>query len=242
MPVIVPELESVQVWNTWTGSGTIPELIHVPNLNRFRWDAWTSTNLLFRAFVSGNVLILTRAYLTYIRPIVEYCTYFGRLTKLTWLIKVNVLQKYFTRRVLCRTKLSYMERLSLLKLDLLGIRRIKSDLKMCYKIINGLRDIDSLHYFKVAPTSSVTRGHNIKLIKPICSINCQLNFYTNRVVNYWNSLPADIVEWQFIWNFCIGAVELIGVSHETCSASIISICYLMQCFYFHILKWCEVLK
>ena len=37
--------------------------------------AFMRTNLLFRAFVSGNVLILTRAYLTYIRPIVEYCTH-----------------------------------------------------------------------------------------------------------------------------------------------------------------------
>ena len=93
----------------------------------------------------------------------------------------------------CHTKLSYMERLSLLKLDLLEIRRIKSDLKMCFKIINGLCDIDPLHYFKFAPISSVTRGHNVKLIKPICNTNCQLYFFTNRVVNYWNSLPADIV-------------------------------------------------
>ena len=85
-----------------------------------------------------------------------------------------------------------MERLSLLKLDLLEIRRIKSDLKMCFKIINGLCDIDPHHYFKFAPSSSVTRGHNIKLIKPICNTNCQLYFFTNRVVNYWNSLPADI--------------------------------------------------
>ena len=91
--------------------------------------------------------------------------------------------------IIFRTKLSYMERLSLLKLDLLEIRRIKSDLKMCYKIINGLCDIDLLHYINFA----VTRGHNIRLIKPICSTNCQLYFFTNRVVNYWNFLPADIV-------------------------------------------------
>ena len=155
--------------------------------------AFMRTNLLFRAFVSGNVLILKRAYLTYIRPIVEYCTYIWSPHQAYLIDKIERVQRYFTRRVLCHTKLSYMDRLSLLKLDLLEIRRIKSDLKMCFKIINGLCDIDPLHYFKFAPTSSVTRGHNIRLIKPICNTNCQLYFFTNRVVNYWNSLPADIV-------------------------------------------------
>ena len=126
--------------------------------------AFMRTNLLFRAFVSGNVLILTRAYLTYIRPIVEYCTYIWSPHQAYLIDKIERIQRYFTRRVLCHTKLSYIERLSLLKLDLLEIRRIKSDLKMCFKIINGLCDIDPLHYFKFAPSSSVTRGHNIKLI------------------------------------------------------------------------------
>ena len=36
-------------------------------------------------------------------------------------------------------------------------------------------------------------GHSTKLIKPICYTNCQLNFFSSRVVNYWNSLPADII-------------------------------------------------
>ena len=134
-------------------------------------------------------------------------------------------------------------------------RRIKSDLKMCFKIINGL--CDPLHYFKFAPTSSFTRGHNIKLIKPICNTNCQLYFFTNRVVNYWNSLPADIVNASsfgiFVWKlnshdlsgFCRGSG--LGVSHETCSTSIISftICYLCKCFLFFIFcnrKWCKVLN
>ena len=143
------------------------------------------------AFVSGIVLILTRAYLTYIRPIVEYCTYIWSPHQAYLIDKIERLQRYFTRRVLCRTKLSYMERLSLLKLDLLEIRRIKSDFKMCFKINNGSCDIDPLHYFKFAPT--FTRGHKFRMIKPICNTNCQPYFFTNRVVHYWNSLPADIV-------------------------------------------------
>ena len=38
--------------------------------------AFQRTNSLFRSFISGNVSILTRAFLTYVRvrPLVEYCS------------------------------------------------------------------------------------------------------------------------------------------------------------------------
>ena len=212
------------------------------------------TNLLFRAFVSGNVFILTRAYLTYIRPIVEYCTYIWSPHQAYLIDKTERIQRYFTRRVLFRTKLSYMKRLSLLKLDLLEIRRIKSDLKMCYKIINGLCDIDPLHYFNFAPTSSVTRGHNIKLIKPICSTNCQLYFFTNRVVNYWNSLPADIVNASSfgifvhklnlhdLSGFCRGGRAQVFLVKPAPPVSFQSLFVTYAIFIFCIVKYCKVLK
>ena len=71
-----------------------------------------------------------------------------------------------------------MERLQILNLELLEARRIKSDLKLCFKIINGLCDFDVDAFFKFPPPqTSVTRGHNKKLIKPICNNNWQLNFF-----------------------------------------------------------------
>ena len=68
-----------------------------------------------------------------------------------------------SRRALNRIGLSYTERLLLLNLESLEIRRIKSDLKMCYKIVNGLCDLEVTKFFSFAPISSVTRGHNKKL-------------------------------------------------------------------------------
>ena len=80
-----------------------------------------------------------------------------------------------------------------LNLESSEIRRIKSDIKLCFQIVNGLCDLDPSEFFELLPQSSVTRGHSMKLIKPICYTNCQLNFFSSRVVNYWNSLPLDIV-------------------------------------------------
>ena len=41
----------------------------------------------------------------------------------------------------------------------------------------------------------------MKLIKPICYTNCQLNFFSSRVVNYRNSLPPDIVNAVYFGTF-----------------------------------------
>ena len=95
-------------------------------------------------------------------------------------------------RQMCRSRLDYHDRLRVLNLETLELKRIKFDLKLCYKIINGLCAIDCDKFFTFAPILN-TRGHNLKLTSTHCSNNWLFNFYSNRVVNYWNSLPADVV-------------------------------------------------
>ena len=42
-------------------------------------------------------------------------------------------------------------------------------------------------------TSTVTRGHTRKLIKPRCNSTLRLHCFSHRVVNPWNSLPENVV-------------------------------------------------
>ena len=157
--------------------------------------AFQRVNLLLRSFISGNVFILTKAYITYVRPLLEYCTYLWSPYQNYLIDKIERVQRYFSRRVLFRTKLPYLTRLEILKLETLEMRRIKFDLKLCYKIINGLCDLNFDEFFTFA-SSLVTNflfGHNCKLIKPLSKNNWLLNFYSSRVVSYWNSLPSDVV-------------------------------------------------
>ena len=157
--------------------------------------AFQRVNLLLRSFISGNVLILTKAYITYVRPLLEYCTYLWSPYQNYLIDKIERVQRYFSRRVLFRTKLPYLTRLKILKLETLEMRRIKFDLKLCYKIINGLCDLNFNEFFTFA-SSSVTRDHNYKLIKPLSKNNWLLDFYSSRVVPYWNSLPSDVVSFS----------------------------------------------
>ena len=73
-------------------------------INEIVGRAYQRVNLLFRSFVSQNVSILTRAFLTYVRPILEYCTSIWSPHQSYLIDKIERVQRYFTRRVLFRTK------------------------------------------------------------------------------------------------------------------------------------------
>ena len=61
-----------------------------------------------------------------------------------------------------------------------------------YKYVHGVYEVDPPPFS--LDTASMTRGHCYKLVKRRSSKNTRLHFFTNRVVNAWNSLPANIVE------------------------------------------------
>ena len=75
----------------------------------------------------------------------------------------------------------------------MDIRRLRGGLIETYKILNN-------HYDPLTTKSLLTlskantRSHNFKLLKPRVNTNLFLNFYSNRVINKWNSLPSKVVE------------------------------------------------
>ena len=79
--------------------------------------AFQRTYLLFRSFVSGNISILTRAFITYVRPLVEYCSFIWSQHQIHYIDKIERIQRYFTRRALKCVGLSYVYRLLILNLE-----------------------------------------------------------------------------------------------------------------------------
>ena len=77
---------------------------------------------------------------------------------------------------------TYNERLTLLNLPSLELRRLRLDLIWCYKILFGLISIDSADLFEVSQATA-TRGHPYKLFKPQCTINARSSFFTQRIIN-----------------------------------------------------------
>ena len=67
------------------------------------------------------------------------------------------------------------------------------------KIFKGHIDIVSEIFFKL--NDNVTRGHSLKVYKKRSNTAVRKIFYSHRVVNKWNDLPASIVKLTSVLEF-----------------------------------------
>ena len=138
-------------------------------------------------------MFLKQCYITYIRPILEYCSSVWSPYLLKDIDALEKVQKYFTRRVYGLKSFGYRERLFVLNLESLEVRRLRTDLAMYFKIIHKLIDLEFDDFFKRSPNELVTRGHNFKLELKKCKSDILKFSFANRCVKCWNSLPEDVV-------------------------------------------------
>ena len=71
---------------------------------------------------------LVRAFITYVRPLLEYCTPIWSPYSVTMVKPVESVQRAFTKKLPDVNGLTYRERLSVLRLKSLELRRLKADL------------------------------------------------------------------------------------------------------------------
>ena len=88
--------------------------------------------------------------------------------------------------------LTYNERLAKLSLPTLAYRRERGDMIETFKILNKYYD-NTVANFLIRDTSERTRGHSLKLQKHHCRLDIRKFYYTNRIIDKWNSLPNQVV-------------------------------------------------
>ena len=98
------------------------------------------------------------------------------------------IQQRATKLVQGLSHLPYQAHLQHLNLYSLYCWRQRGDLIEVYKLINHPNRVSPDPFFTVA-NNSVTRGHDYRIFKQHCRTTSRLNFFTNRIVNQWNSLP-----------------------------------------------------
>jgi len=81
--------------------------------------------------------------------------------------------------------MSYDDRLKLLGLDCLELRRLHINLITCYKIINNIVAVPFDALFKFAATNN-TCGHPLKLTVPESRVNDRAYAFPVHVINVWN--------------------------------------------------------
>ena len=145
----------------------------------------------FRTFTLRDRDFCIFLYCTYIRPLVESNTTIFYPSLIQDIDCVERVQRRFTKGLPGVSHLGYLERLRILGLDSLEVRRIHHDLILLFKIINNLIDIPFSCMFSY--NLNPTRGHCLKLNTPSFRLNCRKNFFSVRICKLWNNLPERIV-------------------------------------------------
>ena len=108
------------------------QLSFSPHIDTVCTKAKQRATLILNCFYSRNKCLLIRAFIAYVRQLLEYCCSVWSPSKLGLIDKLENIQRRFTKRLHGVQHLSYSERLQLLKIDSLECRRIKADLIMFF--------------------------------------------------------------------------------------------------------------
>jgi hypothetical protein len=107
--------------------------------------------------------------------------------------RLERVQRRATKQVPGINKLEYVSRLKQLKQPSLEYRRLRGDLIQCYKYVNNLYDA-KLNSLDLEESRYNIRGHGKRLKKVRAYDKVRVNFFSNRIVNEWNSLPEHVIE------------------------------------------------
>ena len=143
-------------------------------------------------FLSRDRPTLVRAYKIYVRPLLEYCSVVWSPWQVGLINAIENVQRCFTRRLIWPEVLPYRERIALLDIELLELRRIKLDLQFCFKILHNLTCINSDRYFKFDDRDLSIRCYDDKHLLPGQFVTDRgLHHFFNRSVILWNSMSYD---------------------------------------------------
>ena len=154
-------------------------------------------NNIFRSFKCCEPDFLTRAFTTYVRPLLESSTEVWNPTTPGLIAEIESVQRQFTRRVFARArlpKMDYESRLSHLGISLLKIRRDFRDIEFVFKTVHSHVLYDSSSLLQIAPLNRVLRNtHPFRLRLPFDIPGQRRSTCASRSIVKWNELPEENV-------------------------------------------------
>jgi hypothetical protein len=171
------------------------------HINQIVARAFVRTNLLFKCFTSRDTATLVRAFIAYVRPLLEYASCVWSPYHIVTIKQIESVQRKFTKKLPGLKDLSYSDRLVRSGIERLELRRIKQDLILTYKIYFGLMNTTATDLFTPANTDHDTRGHKYKLMQSHCRVDVRKHFFAERIVKLWNNLSAQERDFSNLGNF-----------------------------------------
>ena len=150
--------------------------------------------------MARHAYVIINIYKTLIRPHIEYCTQawapVARHGNWSLILKLEGIQRNITRVIYGLEDLNYKHRLESLGLTTLLERRMRGDLIETFKILN-----DKNNYGKDFFNVSSRTGNLLSRSMSKTKTTKQLDFFSNRVIKYWNKLPNNVKNSTSVNNF-----------------------------------------
>jgi len=160
-------------------------------------DSYSKANrmlgLISRTIRYRNPDILLNLYKSLVRPHLDYCS---SVWNPHYSKDINLLERVqhcFTCLFSELRSLPYEERLCQLGLWSLEKRCNRTDLIELFRLAKGISGTAFNEFFYISENIG-TRGHSWKLAKNHCHCDARLQFFSQRVVNRWNSLSQEDVD------------------------------------------------
>jgi hypothetical protein len=147
--------------------------------------------LIARNITSRDKSIMLPLYKTLVRPILDYCIQIWKPYLKSDIKMLESPQKRFTKMVRGLKRFKYKDRLKKLGLTTLETRHLRCDLLTTYKIFHEHININPNILFK--RNTRISRGHCFKLFKKYNRLEITKQSFANRVVDFWNELPGELV-------------------------------------------------
>jgi hypothetical protein len=154
-----------------------------------------AASLILRCFLSPSIENLCQAFVTFVRPLIEYGTPVFNSLSIADSRKLESIQRWFTRLIFRKCHISYgrvgyESRLRYLGLQKLSTRRSLNDLSFLHRVYNGHQYCPDTVTKK---TNSRAMRHNCRLVVDAYSGSFIERSWPQRCINLWNSLPDNII-------------------------------------------------
>jgi hypothetical protein len=136
--------------------------------------------------------MMRTAFVTFVRPFLEYNSVVWNPSQKQFIDLIENVQRSFTKRIPSLTPLSYHERLALLNLEPLELRRRRFNLTYYYKVLHNLTPLTPNDVFAIYTPTESSRSRSPYLRKPPKASNVLLSSFFCRNVAAWNSLPSSL--------------------------------------------------